>query len=168
MLKVPVIVLLGACARLSACVTEGPPPRPAPKPLPAQPPAAVASRMAFSVGNPADTDNNGYLDSMQAVAFLYADSHPISLVLDGTFEFTLVSARGEVIRAWRFDLPATRSALIQPLPGPAYAFRLGLLDAQGTDRIDGSVGELRCTFVPTSGTPVSSGRGHSVQVGRIR
>ena len=160
-------------ATLFGCVHDGPPPRPEPRPLPAQPSGLMPARMAFSVGSAADTDNNAYLDTVDVVSFLYGDNHPISLIVPGTFEFRLSDSKGTLLRRWVFDSVQTGRAIVQPLPGPAYSFRLSLLDA-GPDNFEFNAAEMQCIFTPTSAnpaqpaTPVTSGRGHTVQVGRIR
>ena len=158
---------------MGGCVSDGPPPRPAPRPMPVQPVGSIPARMAFSVGNAADTDNNGYLDTVQVVSFLYGETHPISLEVAGTYEFRLSDSKGVLLRRWAFDQMQVEKALIQPLPGPAYAFKLCLLDA-GTDQLAFSAAEMQCVFTPAATNPaqppssVTSGRGHTVQVGKIR
>jgi len=165
--------LLLLAITVPGCVTDGPPPRPEPRPIPTQPVGIMPTLMAFSVGSATDTDNNGYLDTIEVVSFLYGETHPISLVTAGSFEFRLNDNKGVLLRRWVFDQVQSEKAIIQPLPGPAYAFRLCLLDA-GTDKLEFSAAEMRCIFTPVVTNPalppgsVTSGRGHTVQVGRIR
>ena len=165
-------LLLTVCAlvlhSLTGCVADGPPPRFENHSMPVQPAGAVPAHLVFSVAQSADSDSNGYFDSFQTVSFVFADSHPISLVTPGTFEFRLVTRKGELLRRWTYDATQAGAHLTQPPPGPAYAISPSLLDGGGTDKLDGSLAELECTFTPDAGGRITSGHGRTVQVGRVR
>lgn len=176
-LRLAASLLLGAC--LCACMTEsvttsdGRPMPPTPHSAPPVPAGTRATTIAVRVGNrPADTNGNGYPDLIQVEAHLIAQPHPTPLYQDGSFVFALYlegaasSDDARPIAQWRIGADAVRAARTRSTIGPAYAFRLSLLD-EGTDKLPQIAADLVCRFEPSDGSaPVRAQNVYPVQLGR--
>ncbi len=91
--------LSSAFAMVAVCVvtgcaqtqTEG---KPRPRPLPPAPKNPVVAQVQVFPGQWADTDSNGYGDSLIVTAYLWSDSYQLPVTAAGTFEFVLEAAGG--------------------------------------------------------------------------
>lgn len=156
-----VVTALGAAALLAAaqsgCVTEGPPPKPKPQPAPEQPAGLTPDRILPMAGQVmADTDRNGYVDSLSLTVYLFARGYDPAISGDGSFEFELRGPDGEAIHTWVVDAAEARASIKSYPPGPAYQFDLNLLDRAGGDELARQRAELWSRFIPASGAPIES------------
>jgi hypothetical protein len=133
-----------------------------------QPADVQPSRLGVWATFPEDTDANGYLDTTVVTVYISSDTYPAPIAVPGSFVFRLMSKDGKELAKW--DIPedkAIKAARKMPA-GPAYFFRLCLLDV-GTDKIDAAAdAQLTAEFKPRSGevvraplTKLQFGRTHS-------
>jgi hypothetical protein len=141
------LMVLGA---LGGCVSDEPD-RPTLRP---QPSDVQAESIFPAVELAKDTDVNGYLDTIDAIVYVWGDRYKqASIYLPGSFTITLTSKAGEPIAEWKFDEKQCSEAVRKLPPGPGYIFRLSLLD-RGGDRIEAQSADLRIEFAPTKGRPI--------------
>lgn len=157
-------VILGVLltAALAAC-EAGEKPRGPRRPQP----AGVVPTALFPAAAPAftDTDGNGYFDALEVTVHIFAEAYPESSVsVPGAFTFVLRGREGREIRRWEFDEAATAAVVRKRAVGPAYIFRLSLLEG-GTDAIEESAGELSTSFRPAAGKPLTASAS-TVRLGR--
>lgn len=146
---------------LTACVSAEPR-----RELPRQPSGLQPAALFLSAKLPDDADGNGFLDTMDATVYVFADRYKASIFVPGTFEFRLVAKDGKNLGTWKFDEKQTAAAAAAFPPGPGYLFRLSLLNGF-TDRLDSQPAELLCTFTSREGLAVSA-RPTVLRMGRIR
>ncbi|MFM9994414.1 MAG: hypothetical protein ACKVU4_01290 [Phycisphaerales bacterium] len=158
--------VLAATLMLAACVANNSASPHARRPTPDARPERLA---VFVDGQFADTDANRYGDTNQAVVYVFTDLRfDLPMEASGAFVFTLRDPNGAIIREWSFDADAAARSRLRTPVGPGFAFTLSLLEG-GTDRVDGTEGELTCSFEPSSGSPPVRTRLSSlVTVGPIR
>ncbi len=146
---------------------------PDPKPAKPVPSGAKANAMALAVeGKPADTDGNGYPDTIVVSMYLFSLPHASPMFEDGTFVFTLQGdgdAGADDVHSlgqWRLD--ANQVERGRTIYGPTHLARLSLLDI-GSDRYPLMSANLHCRFEPADGRDPISPRGvHWVQLGRFQ
>jgi hypothetical protein len=133
---------------------------------PPTPSEATPGRVALTVGDFVDTDDNRYRDSTTVVAYIYAASsdYPIPMKVRGSFTFRLEDKTGATIAEWTFDERQTAEAQRDLAPGPGYAFTLSLV---GNDRREQNEAQLVCAFSPTKGQPIRTRAAAVVLVGPV-
>ncbi len=144
---------------------------PDPKPAKPLPSGATANAMALAVeGKPADTDGNGYPDTIVVSMYLFSLPHAAPMFEDGTFVFTLQADGGadaddaQSLGQWRLDADQVERG--RTIYGPTHLARLSLLEI-GSDRYPLMSANLHCRFEPANGGDAISPRGvHWVQLGR--
>ena len=176
-LLLAVATCLGGCVTESIRTTDGLPsparPGRAPRPVPT---GLEPDRMTLV--HPAraeDSDGNGYLDTIEVTAALFASSADAFIEAPGTFVFSLhplgdrAGQATEPLASWRFEPEAAAARRARKLYGPVYIFRLDL-GAAGGDRRPSMMVDLRGRFEPASADPggaiVPSDEVRPVQVGR--
>ncbi len=146
---------------------------PDPKPARPVPSGANANAMALAVeGKPADTDGNGYPDTIVVSMYLFSLPHASPMFEDGTFVFTL-QGDGDAdvddvhpLGQWRLDADQVERG--RTIYGPTHLARLSLLEI-GSDRYPLMSANLHCRFEPANGGDAISPRGvHWVQLGRAQ
>lgn len=166
------LVLLG-CATETVTTSDGRPRSERPRAAPVTPDTARINRMAFMVGSkPDDTTGNGYPDLIRVTVVLFAQPHPMAVRGEGTFQFDLypfgTANRPDVepIASWTLEGDAVSEAHSSGYYGPAYQFRLSLLEAGG-DEYPFMSADLRCSFIPADGSaPVRSQGVRSIRIGK--
>ena len=146
---------------------------PDPKPAKPVPSGANANAMALAVeGKPADTDGNGYPDTIVASMYLFSLPHASPMFEDGTFVFTLQrdgnadADDSHPLGQWRLDVNEVQRG--RTIYGPTHLVRLSLLEI-GSDRFPLMSANLQCRFEPADGGDAISPRGvHWVQLGRAQ
>jgi len=104
----------------------------------------------------ADSDSNGYLDTVDLTVYLFSDQYPeASLYVPGAFEFALVTKDAKELARWAFDSAAAREHAKRLAPGPCYLFSLSLLE-KGSDEFDPQTANLTAAFIPQAGKPVKA------------
>ncbi len=168
-------VALAGAAALSGCVIEGEPLPDPPKPPPAQPAGLVADTLIVAPeAMIADTNHNGYGDTVRLIAYLFAarSSYAPSLRHEGTFVFSLypsgtaLEPGSQPVAQWRFEPEETRAHLRRHDVGPNYAFDLSLLELGMSDRLPTVGVDLLGEFILTDGTVIRSRDISSVLLGR--
>ncbi len=146
---------------------------PDPKPAKPVPSGASANAMALAVeGKPADTDGNGYPDTIVVSMYLFSLPHASPMFEDGTFVFTL-HGNGDAdaddaqsLGQWRLDANQVQRG--RTIYGPTHLVRLSLLEI-GSDRYPLMSANLQCRFEPANGGDAISPQGvHWVQLGRAQ
>ncbi|MDX2148449.1 MAG: hypothetical protein SFZ23_13095 [Planctomycetota bacterium] len=137
--------------------------KPAPPPRGAQP-----NRMLVSAAEPQDTDGNTFPDEILVTMYLFDDAHATaSIAPPGSTVIRLVrQPEGEVLREWTFDEAKTKGALRRGPVGPAFEFRLSLLE-NGGDVAPPTPVDVVPLFTPTGGEPVRSRGTATVRLGRL-
>ncbi len=161
------VLAMGVAGALSGCVTEGRPPRPKPRDVPQQPAGITPDRVLPS-SSPvlADTDRNGYVDTLTVTVYLFARGYDLPVSAPGSFEFEMSGQDGEVIETWILDERAVRAGEKRFMPGPGYQFDLKLLDSSGGDKMPAQRAEVRTRFVPAGdAAPIESRSPLTVNLG---
>lgn len=153
------VCVVGGCVQTQ---TDG---KPKPRPLPPAPKNAVVAQVQVFPGQWADTDSNGYGDSLIVTAYLWSDSYQLPVTAAGTFEFVLEAAGGKQLGAWTIEPAAAAAATRQAAAGPAYVFELSLLE-RGGDVVQVRTADLRGTFTPEEGRPLRA-RSVTMRVGKL-
>lgn len=160
------MVLAAVVGSLVGCVQEGGPAREPPR----QPEAATPTKIVVYTGWPTDSDGNGFLDEFTVTVYLWDERFVAApLQLPGTFELRAVvpgsaTTQERTIASWVFAGERAAAAQRPATAGPAYEFRVSLLDA-GTDRYDRLEVEPSVSFRGERGEFVQ-GRGGTIWLGR--
>lgn len=168
-------VLLVVCGSTGCQVTtetEGAP-LPVRRDAPQNPSGIQATRMLFAVeSKPADTNGNGYPDTIHATVMLFRPPHPTPFWEAGRFVFALYPHRQvhqpgvEPIAEWIVEPDVVRESRAFTDIGETYQFRLSLLEHR-SDRMPLMSADFICRFEPLDGrTPVHSSGVRTVQLGR--
>lgn len=122
-------------------------------------------QIQLTVGLPSDSDGNGYPDTIQALAYLFPDSKQSVLPVrgNGTFEFVMQDAAGDVIAHWAFPPDVVDQAARNLPAGVGYSMYLRL--SPGKDVMAPSSVDIRCRFISASGQEVRGLGRASVRVG---
>ena len=173
-------ILVALCCLLSACQTDhvttsdGRPMPPPPRQAPVVPADALVNTIVTQVGAKGiDTNGNGYPDEIRVISHLLSDPHPTPLFEPGTFVYQLFTsgdatrADASPLAAWTFSPAEAQQARTGSTLGPAYAFRLSLLQS-GAEKLPPMLADLTCRFEPADGRePVRSRSVYSIQLGRV-
>lgn len=114
-------------------------------------------QVQLTVGLPSDSDGNGYPDTVQALAYLFPEPGDSSesrlpVYADGTFEFVMQNAAGEVVARWVFPPEQVARAARHLQAGVGYSMYLRL--APGQDVMPPMGLDIRCRFITTDGHEV--------------
>ena len=172
-LPVTVAMFILGCQTTNVEFSSARPLPPDPKPAKPVPSSATANAMALAVeGKPADTDGNGYPDTITVSMYLFSLPHASPMFEDGTFVFTLQrdgSADADDshhLGQWRLNVDEIQRG--RTIYGPSHLVRLSLLEI-GSDRYPLMSANLHCRFEPADGRDAISPRGvHWVQLGRAQ
>lgn len=120
-----------------------------------------------TLGNPTDSDGNGFPDTIPAVLYLFPDDRESHLPVwaDGSFSFELRLASGELIGRWIFPSEIVEQSRRKLAPGPGFSFFLRL--APGDDAIPRTIASLRCWFSGDTGVEIA-GDVMSLRIGGSR
>jgi hypothetical protein len=121
--------------------------------MPTQPQGVVPSRAGVWAAAPIDTNGNGYLDTIDVTVYISSDSYPAPIAVPGSFEFRLIGKNGAELARWPIDETSAAAAVRNAPAGPAYIFRLNILDV-GTDNVEAQAVDLSAEFRPKQGQPV--------------
>lgn len=157
-------VLCGTAAlfTMSGCVTEA---RNNAKVPDKQPDWVTPARMLVAMQLPADTDANGYLDTIPLTVYLFDERYPLAISVPGSFSFKLKTTAGKELGTWTIDEPTATNAIRKMRPGPGYQFRLDVRKF-GPDGRDSGTVDLTAEFVPSSGAPVHGTAATTFRLGR--
>lgn len=114
-------------------------------------------QVQLTVGLPSDSDGNGYPDTVQALAYLFAEpddsrGSKLPVYAHGTFEFAMQNAAGEVVAHWVFPPEQVTRAARHLQAGVGYSMYLRL--APGKDVIPPMALDIRCRFITVEGHEV--------------
>src|SRR5262245_44655715 len=117
------LIVIAGSALLVGCVSDEPQKKLGPQPANVQP-----SRLGVWATLPEDTDANGYLDTVDVTVYVSSDSYAAPIAVPGSFEFKLIGKSGKELAKW--DIPEAKAAqaMRRMAVGPAYLFRLSVLD----------------------------------------
>jgi hypothetical protein len=162
------LVAIGLASLPAGCVADGPQPPPRSEPRALAVPAGLTVHTVVLAADryPADTDNNGFLDTFSVNVFLFprADQFPLPIHVDGTMTFELLDRDERPFVEWVFSVQEVRQARTRPLPGPSHQFQLSLLNQQ-TDRYNPTRTQLRATFTPVDGEPIVANGRPTIKIG---
>ena len=148
----PAMVSLTAAAALwslPGCVSD----EPQRKPMAAPPANVKATKLGVWATLPEDSDSNGYLDTVDLTVYVSSDTYAAPIAIPGSFEFHLVGKGGKDLAKWEIPEKTAVAALRRMPAGPAYVFRLNILDV-GKDEFEAQAVDLSAEFIPNSGPPV--------------
>jgi hypothetical protein len=148
MIRMTGLALVFSAALLGGCVSDEPH-----RPIPPQPADIEPTRLGVWATLPEDTDANGYLDTVNITVYISSDSFAAPIAVPGSFEFRLLAKGGKELCKWTISEEKTAKALRRMPAGPAYFFRLSMLDV-GSDKYDGQGVDLAAEFKPRTGSPV--------------
>jgi hypothetical protein len=155
---------------LAACVSDGPQPPDRPQPRQIATPSGLSVHTVVLAADqyPADSDNNGFVDTFNVNVFLFprSDEFPLPIHVDGTMSFELLDSDERPIVEWVFTEEQVRQVRTRPLPGPSHQFQLSLLE-KGNDRYRPTRTQLRATFNPADGDPVVANGRPTVNIGPV-
>ena len=137
-----------------------------PKPLPPQPKALVAVLVEAYPSLPIDTDRNGYVDTIDVTAYLFADlrRHPAPLWIEGRFVFRMTDPDDNLLAEWELSEEETAKGRRVFTVGRGHWFRLNMLDV-GTDHTNARSAAISCKFIPRTGKVVEMARRTSFRLG---
>lgn len=160
MIAMRAMILVLAVA-LCGCVSDEPQKKLGPQPANIQP-----TRLGVWATLPEDTNANGYLDTVDVTVYVSSDSYAAPIAVPGTFEFKLIGKSGKELAKWDIsEAKAAQAARRMPV-GPAYLFRLSMLDV-ASDQIEAQAVNLTAEFRPKNGEPVRAPL-TALQFGKIR
>jgi hypothetical protein len=146
---------------LAGCVSDEPR-----HSMPRQPTDVQPTRMGVWATLPEDTDANGFLDTVDVTVYISSDRYPAPIAVPGTFEFKLMGKENKELARWDIPQDKARASARKMPAGPAYFFRLSVLDA-GSDKFDPQAVDLTAEFKPVTGAPVRAPL-TALRFGRIR
>ncbi|MBC7834379.1 MAG: hypothetical protein H7Y88_04670 [Phycisphaerales bacterium] len=149
-----------------ACVSDDRPFPEPPRAVPTQPPGITPTTLLISASQfPADSDRNGFADTIEITAYLFAEQHRAPLAVPGTFRFALLDPASAPLAEWEFDQAQSTAQARVFMPGPGYSFRLNMLDV-ATDRLPATQARLMAFFTPTgSATAIEPRSATTIVVG---
>ncbi len=120
-----VLILGGATMLLAGCVAD----QGEKKTVGPQPKDSKPGVMWMAINPPKDTNGNGYVDSLVATVYLFADNGYVrSISVPGTYHFKMVGKGGKVLRDWKIEFPGPKAASIKTGVGNGQLIALSLLD----------------------------------------
>jgi hypothetical protein len=117
------------------------------------------------IGSVADTDDNGFPDTIGVMIFIYGN-HEVPFTPPGAFTFRLLTEDDQEVVRWDISSEqAQRAVSNRNLAGPAFTFRLDIRDHLPTDKMKPVSLGLTATFTPTDGEPINAAGRRHVQFG---
>lgn len=167
---------------ITACVPDGPQPRPKPQLRNfEQPPDLKVGNPGFAVDTtPEDTDNNGFFDTWSITVLLFAQDqrqYPRAFTAPGKITFTLTAQDRTTLARWRIPLESLDDNRFSDFIGDGYRFDLSLADAdlkpntdnpaRPPDRLAPTMASLAMTYHPPGDDtdPIPASRALSIRVG---
>ncbi len=155
---------LASCTTVRRDVVGGGSPPPEPKAPQTTPLEAPVNAVALVFGpKPVDLDGDGIADLIELDAYLYSRPYAMSYFAPGTLEFEIFAPgtagkAAKPLGVWRFPPQQLASRADVTVFGPCYRIKLDLREI-GLAPFPLPKADLRCRFLPESGSAAVESRG---------
>ncbi|MBS0196735.1 MAG: hypothetical protein JSR77_08255 [Planctomycetes bacterium] len=156
------LVVASAAMTFAGCVAD----QTEKKAVGPQPKDSKPGVMWMAINPPKDTNGNGYVDSLVATVYLFADNGYVrSISVPGTYHFKMVGKGGKVLRDWKIEFPGPKAASIKTGVGNGQLIALSLLDDSVGDIYSYQSVDLFGEFTAKDGTTTVQSAPNAVLIG---